>query len=74
MKIVITGCSNGIGLELVKILTESHTVYGLSRNTKKLEKLKSSLINPHNFLFQGLFVQVKIWKKPLKKMDPILVK
>ena len=53
MKIVITGCSNGIGLELVKILTESHTVYGLSRNTKKLEKLKSSLINPHNFLFQG---------------------
>ena len=54
MKIVITGCSNGIGLELVKILTESHTVYGLSRNTKKLEKLKSSLINPHNFLFQGV--------------------
>ena len=51
MNIVITGCSSGIGSELVKILTKSHKVYGLSRNSYKLDKLKSSLNKPKNFHF-----------------------
>ena len=37
MNIVITGCSKGIGFELVKIWSKNHMVYGISRNTEKLE-------------------------------------
>ena len=36
MNIVITGCSKGIGLELVKIWNKNHMVYGISRNKEKL--------------------------------------
>ena len=49
MNIVITGCSKGIGHELVKILSKNHMVYGISRNREKLESLKASLTNPANF-------------------------
>ena len=49
MNIVITGCSKGIGYELVKIWSKNHMVYGISRNSEKLESLKSSLTNPANF-------------------------
>ena len=51
MNIVITGCSKGIGLELVKIWSKNHMVYGISRNSEKLESLKASLSNPANFKF-----------------------
>ena len=51
MNIVITGCSKGIGFELVKIWSKNHKVYGISRNTEKLESLRASLSNPANFKF-----------------------
>ena len=51
MNIVITGCSKGIGAELVKLLSENHNVYGLSRDLVSLEKLQSSLSNASNFHF-----------------------
>ena len=51
MNIVITGCSKGIGAELVKLLSEKHNVYGLSRDLVSLEKLQFSLSNPSNFYF-----------------------
>ena len=51
MNIVITGCSKGIGLELVKIWSKNHTVYGISRNREKLESLRLSLPSPDNFKF-----------------------
>ena len=51
MNIVITGCSKGIGLELVKIWSKKHVVYGISRNNEKLESLRASLPNPANFKF-----------------------
>lgn len=51
MNIVITGCSKGIGAELVKLLSENHNVYGLSRDLVSLEKLQFSLSNPSNFHF-----------------------
>ena len=46
MNIVITGCSKGIGFELVKIWSKNHVVYGISRNKEKLESLSASLSNP----------------------------
>ena len=51
MNIVITGCSKGIGLELVKLWSENHNIYGISRNIEKLKELKSSLKFPDNFDF-----------------------
>ena len=51
MNIVITGCSKGIGAELVKLLSENHNIYGLSRDLVSLEKLQLSLSNPSNFHF-----------------------
>ena len=51
MNIVITGCSKGIGAELVKLLSINHNVYGLSRDLVSLEKLQISLSNPSNFHF-----------------------
>ena len=51
MNIVITGCSQGIGAELVKLWSTYHRVFGISRNREKLEKLKSSLDNHENFSF-----------------------
>ena len=51
MNVVITGCSKGIGAELVKLLSTNHKVYGLSRDLVSLEKLKANLVNPSNFNF-----------------------
>ena len=51
MNIVITGCSKGIGFELVKLLSENHNIFGISRNIDQLKKLKSSLSIPNNFDF-----------------------
>ena len=51
MIIVITGCSKGIGLELVKIWAKQHKVYGISRDLSKLKELKSSLLVTDNFDF-----------------------
>lgn len=45
MNVVITGCSRGIGLELVKLFSETANVYCLTRNTGPIEKLKSNSNN-----------------------------
>jgi short-subunit dehydrogenase len=41
MNIVITGCSRGIGLELVKLFSKQHNVYCLTRNIAPIEKYKN---------------------------------
>lgn len=51
MNVVVTGCSKGIGAELVRLWSKDHCVYGLSRNLKALKALKSSLANPSNFRY-----------------------
>lgn len=38
MNIVITGTSQGIGFELVRLLSERHSVYALSSNPEKLKE------------------------------------
>jgi len=43
MNIVITGCSRGIGLELVKLFSQQHNVYCLSRNIHPIEKYKKEV-------------------------------
>ena len=43
MNIVITGCSRGIGLELVKLFSQQHNVYCLSRNIDPIEKYKNEV-------------------------------
>lgn len=43
MNIVITGCSRGIGLELVKLFSQKHNVYCLSRNIGPIEKYKNEV-------------------------------
>lgn len=43
MNIVITGCSRGIGLELVKLFSLQHNVYCLSRNIGPIEKHKKEI-------------------------------
>jgi 3-oxoacyl-[acyl-carrier protein] reductase len=43
MNIVITGCSRGIGLELVKLFSQQHNVYCLSRNINPIEKYKNEV-------------------------------
>lgn len=45
-RIIVTGASRGIGLELIKVLSEyGHEVLALSRNTSEIEKLKASWAN-----------------------------
>lgn len=49
-KIIITGTSRGIGLELVKILAASgHQVLALSRNDEPVKKLKLEGVHPVSF-------------------------
>jgi len=47
MNIVITGCSQGIGYELVKYFGENdnHKIVGIARNAKKIEQLQATLGN-----------------------------
>lgn len=60
MNIVITGCSKGIGFELAKKLSAKHTVYGVSRDKKKLDLLKKEVDFPDNLkLFVGDVVNIK---------------
>ena len=40
MNIVITGCSRGIGLELVKLFSQEHNVYCLTRDISPIEVYK----------------------------------
>ncbi len=43
MNIVITGCSRGIGLELVKLFSQQHNVYCLTRNIDPIERYKKEV-------------------------------
>lgn len=51
MNIVITGCSRGIGLELVKLFSQQHDVYCLSRNIDPIEKYKNEVGNSDRIKF-----------------------
>jgi len=69
MNVVITGCSKGIGFELVKLLSHDHKVYGISRDEKQLKKLKSAVKNPQNLFFYVGDV-AKINKQELNQWIP----
>lgn len=53
MNVIVTGCSRGIGLELVKILSVNHKVYAISRDISFMDnigdKANSSNIIPLSF-------------------------
>jgi len=51
MNIVITGCSRGIGLELVKLFSQQHNVYCLSRNIDPIEKYKNEVGDSNRIKF-----------------------
>ena len=53
MNIIITGCSRGIGLELVKYLASSgeHKILGIARNKDSLSELEKSI---GNNVFKGI--------------------
>lgn len=51
MNIVITGCSRGIGLELVKLFSKQHNVYCLSRNIAPIEKYKNEVGDSNRIKF-----------------------
>ncbi|WP_445381396.1 SDR family NAD(P)-dependent oxidoreductase [Robiginitalea sp. IMCC43444] len=49
-KIVVTGCSRGIGYELVRLLlNDGHEVLALSRNTDPLQKLQHKKLSFRSF-------------------------
>ena len=64
MNVVITGCSRGIGLELVKKFTnEGHKVFGISRNIQPLNQLSisSNLLFPFSFdIYKGDYQE--LWR------------
>ena len=51
MNIVITGCSKGIGAELVKLWSQDNMVFGISRDIISLKKIQKNLKRPSNFKF-----------------------
>ena len=51
MVFVVTGCSKGIGYELVKLLSLDNMVYCISRNDTAIKKLKSEVSNSKNISF-----------------------
>jgi short-subunit dehydrogenase len=51
MNIVITGCSRGIGLELVKLFSQQHNVYCLTRNIDPIEKYKNEVGDSNRIKF-----------------------
>jgi len=51
LNIVITGCSKGIGAELVKLWSQDNMVFGISRDITSLNKLQKNLKRPSNFKF-----------------------
>ena len=51
MNIVITGCSRGIGLEMVKLFSQKHNVYCLSRNIEPIAKYKNEISDSERINF-----------------------
>ena len=61
MNIVITGCSRGIGLELVKLFSQQHNVYCLTRNIDPIERYKKEVGDSDRIKFlQFDFVSLNI--------------
>ena len=73
MNVVITGCSRGIGLELVKKFTnEGHKVFGISRNIQPLNQLSisSNLLFPFSFdIYKGDYQE--LWRSVSSFFDQI---
>ncbi len=51
MVFVVTGCSKGIGYELVKLLSVDNMVYCISRNDSAIKKLKAEVSYSKNISF-----------------------
>ena len=48
--ILVTGCSKGLGLEMVRsFISLGHTVIGCARNTKAITSLQKEFPSPHSF-------------------------
>ena len=59
MVIVVTGCSRGIGFELIKLLSGNNKVYCISRNINSLIELKDQISYPENlFYLKGDICQI----------------
>ena len=69
---IITGCSSGLGLEILKKLLKSKKIiYGISKNKKKLNKLKANLkkenILTKNIVLKNLDISKEIKVKKFIK-------
>ena len=51
MVIVVTGCSRGIGFELIKLLSDKNKVYCISRNVDSIRELRDQVSNPENLSY-----------------------
>ncbi|NBQ64308.1 MAG: SDR family NAD(P)-dependent oxidoreductase, partial [Verrucomicrobia bacterium] len=48
--IIVTGCSKGLGLEMVRsFVTLGHNVIGCARNAKAMADLQKEFGSPHSF-------------------------
>jgi 3-oxoacyl-[acyl-carrier protein] reductase len=68
--IIITGASRGIGLELVKILSENHRIIALSRNIESVKNLPNVEAYSVDFL-DPTFVE-KLDFKAFGKVDAVI--
>ena len=66
MNVIVTGCSRGIGLELVKILSFNHKVYAISRDISFMDNI-SDKANPNNIIPLS-FDLLKIKKEEFDKV------
>ena len=72
MNIVVTGGTDGIGLALVKkLLSLEHRVMMIGKNSKKAEKILSSLNNSKLEFFECDLSEKKEINKLIKKLDNV---
>lgn len=71
MDIIITGCSRGIGLELVKLMSaQGHRILAVSRNIQALENISTLVIPLSLDLTQAGFGSVLVQKMNAINMYP----
>ena len=74
MNIVVTGGTDGIGLALVKkLLSLEHRVMMIGKNSKKAEKILSSLNNSKLEFFECDLSEKKEINKLIKKLDNVSI-